>query len=110
MSGFARRQRLLRDSSYDDLLVAPRYLAGSAGAPLNACRRNATLLRPPVSVPERPAVPTPLEVARRQQRRAPALRAVSVPRWSTSTATRHLPPPAPPVAAPSASTAPGPGR
>ncbi|WP_433892616.1 DUF317 domain-containing protein [Streptomyces sp. CA-111067] len=63
-----------------------------------SCRSYAAPLHPPVPVPERPAVPTPLEVARRQQRQATPPRTVSVPRWSTSTATHQLPPPPSPPA------------
>lgn len=87
------------------MLVPTAILAEHLGLPCNtpevmlACRSYATPLHPSAPAPERPPVPTPLEVARRQQGRAPALRAVSVPRWSTSTTTQQLPPPPPAVAA-----------
>jgi hypothetical protein len=63
-----------------------------------SCRSFATPLHPPVTAPEHPAVPTPLDIARRQQLRASALHSVSVPRWSTSTTTHHQRPPAPAAA------------
>ncbi|MFF0448053.1 DUF317 domain-containing protein [Streptomyces sp. NPDC004609] len=53
-------------------------------------RENATI------TPVRPPAPTPLDMAR-ARRPAPALRTVSVPRWTTSTPSARLPGPARPA-------------
>lgn len=78
-------------------MTDPAPVSREAASLAASCRPYTRPLHPPA--PERPVVPTPLDVARRQRRRAPTLRTVSVPRWSTSTATQRLPPPPSAVAA-----------
>ncbi|WUH90338.1 DUF317 domain-containing protein [Streptomyces sp. NBC_00433] len=89
--------RILR--AFATAMTDPGPVSRDADLLTASCRPYATPIHPPASVPERPAVPTPLEVARRQRHQATAPRTVSVPRWSTSTATRQLPSPPPAAAA-----------
>lgn len=73
-------------------LTDPTPISRDAHTLAVSCRPYTTPLHPPTPVPQPTAVPTPRELARRLRNRAPALRAVSVPRWSTSTTTHSLPP------------------
>lgn len=80
-------------------LTDPAPVSREAEALTAACRPYATPLHPPTPAPQRAAVPTPRELAQRLRNRSPALQAVSVPRWSTSTTTRTITP-AQPTAVP----------